>query len=115
MFEEQISFASACISLMGVAIIFYSALKSVYLFSLGLLGRSINSDRIRLEFGSGIILSLEFMVAADIIESIVKPTFYDIGMLAALVCIRTFLSYSLNKELSQLAPEHQATIKDVSK
>lgn len=115
MFEEQISFASACISLMGVAIIVYSALKSIYLFSLGLRGHSIHSDRIRLEFGSGIILSLEFMVAADIIESIAKPTYYDIGMLAALVCIRTFLSYSLNKELSGLSPEHQATIKDISK
>ena len=75
MFEEQISFISSCISLMGVAIIVYSALKSVYLFlarSARLLHRQ-GSDTIRVWLWH--YSSLEFMVAADIIESIVKPTF----------------------------------------
>jgi uncharacterized membrane protein len=49
--------------------------------------------------GSYILLSLEILIAADIIESIIKPTFQDILKLAILVVIRTVISYFLNKEI----------------
>ncbi len=39
------------------------------------------------------------IIAADIIESIVKPTFQDILKLATLVIIRTVISYFLHKEI----------------
>ena len=72
-------------------------------------------NRIRLELGHGIILGLEFIVAADIIESIAKPNYYDIGMLAILVLIRTFLNYFLNMELQELGPEKKEAIQNLSK
>lgn len=49
--------------------------------------------------GSYILLSLEILIAADIIESIIKPTFQDILKLAILVVIRTVISYFLHKEI----------------
>lgn len=49
--------------------------------------------------GSYILLSLEILIAADIIESIIKPTFQDIFKLAILVVIRTVISYFLHKEI----------------
>ena len=49
--------------------------------------------------GSYILLSLEILIVADIIESIVKPTFQDILKLATLVIIRTVISYFLHKEI----------------
>jgi uncharacterized membrane protein len=49
--------------------------------------------------GSYILLSLEVLIAADIVESIIKPTLQDIGKLAALVIIRTVISYFLHKEI----------------
>ncbi|MEI5993769.1 DUF1622 domain-containing protein [Candidatus Enterococcus mansonii] len=49
--------------------------------------------------GSYILLSLEILIAADIIESIIKPTFQDILKLASLVVIRTVISYFLHKEI----------------
>ncbi len=61
-----------------------------------------NNDRIRLELGKNIILAVEFMLAADIVKTILAPNFYDIGMLGALVLIRTVLTYFLNIELVQL-------------
>ncbi len=42
------------------------------------------------------------MIGADIIESMAKPTYYDVGILGILVVIRTFLSYFLGKELAEL-------------
>lgn len=52
--------------------------------------------------GSYILLSLEILIAADIIESIIKPTFEDLLTLAILVVIRTFISYFLNQEIAEL-------------
>lgn len=42
----------------------------------------------------------EFLVAGDIIRTVaVSPTFEGVGVLAAIVAIRTFLSMSLEVEL----------------
>lgn len=114
-FEEFFLVVGKSIALIGMLVIVYGAGKSLYLFVQGLLGMSVDINRIRLEFGYSIILGLEFLVAADIIESITKPTYYDIGLLACIVLIRTFLSYFLNKELEQLSPERKDVIKDISK
>ena len=56
---------------------------------------------IKNELGAYVLLSLEILIAADIVESIIKPTFEDIGKLAALVVIRTVISYFLGKEIDQ--------------
>lgn len=57
--------------------------------------------------GSYILLSLEILIAADIIESIIKPTFEDLLTLAILVVIRTFISYFLNQEIENLLHQNK--------
>lgn len=53
----------------------------------------------RKRFGRAIILSLEFLVAADIIGTVaIEPSFRNIGVLAAIVGVRTFLSFSIELE-----------------
>lgn len=51
--------------------------------------------------GRSILLGLEFLVAADIIRTVaVAPTFRSVGVLAVIVVIRTFLSFSLELEIT---------------
>ncbi|MGL5330163.1 MAG: DUF1622 domain-containing protein [Peptostreptococcaceae bacterium] len=50
--------------------------------------------------GSYILFSLEILIGADIIESVLDPTLEHILSLAALVVIRTIISYFLNKEIN---------------
>jgi len=50
-------------------------------------------------FGMWLLLGLEFELAADIIESVISPTWQDIGELGAIAVIRTFLNYFLEKDL----------------
>ncbi|QCB98625.1 DUF1622 domain-containing protein [Arthrobacter sp. PAMC25564] len=51
--------------------------------------------------GRSILLGLELLVAADIIRTVaVTPTFESVGVLAILVLIRTFLSFSLELEIT---------------
>jgi uncharacterized membrane protein len=58
-------------------------------------------QRYRERLGRAIVLGLEFLVAADILETIsTEPTLGRVGALAAIVLIRTFLSFSLEVELT---------------
>ena len=51
------------------------------------------------EYGMWLLLGLEFELAADIIRSVVSPTWKDLGELGAIAVIRTFLNYFLEKDL----------------
>jgi len=52
-------------------------------------------------FGVWLLLGLEFELAADIIASVVSPTWQDIGELGAIAVIRTFLNYFLEGDLER--------------
>ncbi len=57
--------------------------------------------KVRQRLGRGILLGLEFLVAADIIHTVaVDLTFETVGVLAIIVLIRTFLSFTLEVELT---------------
>ena len=53
----------------------------------------------RRRIGRAILLGLELLVAADIIRTVVAPTFRSAGVLGLIVLIRTFLSFALEVEL----------------
>jgi uncharacterized membrane protein len=50
-------------------------------------------------FGMWLLLGLEFELAADIIRSVVSPSWKDLGQLGGIAVIRTFLNYFLEKDL----------------
>ena len=55
---------------------------------------------LRSSLGRAILLGLEFLVAADIINTVaVQPTLGSVAVLAGIVAIRTFLSFSLETEI----------------
>lgn len=55
---------------------------------------------LRSSLGRYILLGLEFLVAADIINTVaVEPTLQSLAVLAGIVLIRTFLSFSLEVEI----------------
>ncbi len=63
---------------------------------------------VRQQLGKGILLGLEFLIAADIIHTVaVDLTFESITVLAVVVLIRTFLSFTLEAELHGRWPWQQ--------
>jgi uncharacterized membrane protein len=55
--------------------------------------------RFRQQLGQAILLGLELLVAADIVRTVAaSPTLTSVAILAAIVLIRTFLSFSLEVE-----------------
>jgi uncharacterized membrane protein len=64
--------------------------------------------RFRRVLGRAILLGLELLVAADIIKTVaVTPTLDSVVVLAVIVLIRTFLSWSLELEISGRWPWHK--------
>ena len=53
------------------------------------------------DFGMWLLLGLQFALAADIVRSVIAPTWEDLGFLAAIAAIRTFLNYFLEKDIDE--------------
>ena len=87
----------------GVALIVIGALIATGRFVLRLLRRDDGEAayrRYRQGLGRTLLLGLEFLVAADIIRTVaIAPSFTNLGLLAVIVLIRTFLSWSLELEI----------------
>src|SRR5688500_6861678 len=75
--------------------------------------RTAAYQRYREGLGRTLLLGLEFLVAADVIKTVaITPTFRSVGILAVIVLIRTFLSWSLELELEGRWPWQQARVRD---
>ncbi len=101
-FGSVIETAGAVIDVLGVAAIVVGVLfASIDAALRGLRGRSPVYTRFRRVLGRAILLGLELLVAADIIKTVaVTPTLESVAVLAVIVLIRTFLSWSLELEIS---------------
>ena len=60
------------------------------------------NEAIRIKLGSYLVLALEFFIAGDIVKTIITPTWQSLGILGAIVVIRTILSYFLTKDLKKI-------------
>ena len=59
------------------------------------------NNQIKNYLGSYVLLGLEVLIAADIIDSIINPTFNDILKLGIVVIIRTIISFFLHREINE--------------
>ena len=91
----------------GVAIIVWGVALTVYrllkLEFTRLKNKSIYREResVRHQFASYLLLALEYLIAADIIATVIHPTLEEIAILASTVGIRTVISYFLEKEIEK--------------
>lgn len=117
-FQETIETVGKVVDAAGVAAIVVGAAIATVLAVAALLrkvdGNAVYRDY-RRSLGRSILLGLELLVAADIIRTVaVTPTFRSVGVLGLIVLIRTFLSFSLELEITgrwpwQKAPRDEVT------
>ncbi len=69
-------------------------------------------NRLRINLGYYLLLGLEFLVAADVIETLLAPDLEHVLVLGAIVIIRTVISFSLNWELTQHAQQQSRAAVD---
>ncbi len=97
-------YAAAIIEVLGIGVIVAVAVLALPLAGWEALRSRRGEDayrNLRQRLGRGILLGLELLVAADIIHTVaVELTFETVGVLAIIVAIRTFLSFTLELELT---------------
>ena len=102
---KDISFV---IGLISFAIMAYGALLAIVNLIRTEISRfsgKFNIERvsvIRRNFGNYLLLGLEFLIAADIIQTIITPTLEELAILGGIVVVRTVLNYFLNKEIENV-------------
>jgi uncharacterized membrane protein len=109
---EIIEGTGTAIDAIGVAVIAVGAVLAVFMT----VGRIRREDGGAYEFfrrrlGRSILLGLEFLVAADIIRTVaVTPSGESVAVLGGIVLIRTFLSFSLQLEMTGAWPWQQRSV-----
>lgn len=104
------------IELVGVTIIALGALVTLGQFLWSAARRDSMDEAItclRSNFGRAILVGLEFLVAADIIHTVmVELTLESVAALAGIVIIRTLLSFSLEAEIEGRWPWQRGERRD---
>ena len=105
---DEVSFLiSELVGFVGVSIMAYGSAMAAWHFALTAFISRKTSDLplIRIQLGKYLALGLEFLVGKDIIESIVRPSWDDLGKLAALIALRTAVTFMLSWELKEIKQE----------
>ena len=92
----------------AVLLIVYGAIETVIRTVGHLIRRTTPSgwrSELFVQFGVWLLLGLQFALAADIVRSVIAPTWNDIGQLAAIAAIRTFLNYFLERDIENASRE----------
>ncbi|HEY6647552.1 MAG TPA: DUF1622 domain-containing protein [Mycobacterium sp.] len=97
------------IDAVGVAVIAAGAIVALFMtFAKGRSEEGGAYEFFRRRLGRAILLGLEFLVAADIIRTVaVTPSGESVAVLGGIVLIRTFLSFSLQLEVTGAWPWQQ--------
>ncbi|MEM8547304.1 MAG: DUF1622 domain-containing protein [Pseudomonadota bacterium] len=96
------------IDLIGIAIVLYGFVRASVAFLRAELGRlsthysMANCHRIRIELGTYILIAIEFMIASDLIHTVLSRELRDLAFVSALVIIRTAISFFLGREVAEL-------------
>jgi len=104
--HNVINNVSFTFNMIGASVTVWGALISLFEFlKKEILNRKETiqlNEAIRIKLGSYLVLAIEFFIAGDIVKTIITPTWQSLGMLGAIVVIRTILSYFLTKDLKKV-------------
>jgi len=104
---EIVGWIAWATSILGVGVLAWGAVVAVYevvrLERHRLRGREIAHERavVRQDLGYYILLGLEFLIAADIMHTIQRPTLEELAILGGIVLIRTVISHYLTTEMRE--------------
>ena len=90
----------------GAVLIIYGGFRAIINVILLELKKPVFTyNQIRREFTDKIVFGLEFLIAADILSTLLSPTQQDLINLAVVVVIRTVLGYFLSREAAGFNPQ----------
>lgn len=113
MLSSFLNTLATIISVTSLLIVTYGALIGTISFLINEIRRftgnysTINIRKLRATFGTYLLLGLEFLIASDILKTVLEPTLNELAILGGIVILRTILSVFLNKEIKELETENK--------
>ncbi len=105
---DGIEYVAVAIEVLAVAIIVIAITYATFQYVVGRMHRDdprINYRLYRAQLGSGLLLGLEVLVAADVIRTVaLEPTLESVAVLGVLVLIRIVLGWSIVVEIERRWP-----------
>ncbi len=99
---EIINFFAMILGFAGAVLIVYGGLRAIVkVLLIEIRKGSYTYNIVRRELTDKIVFSLEFLIAADILTTLIAPTQEELLNLAVVVVIRTILGYFLAKEAAE--------------
>ena len=106
-FEDAMELVVIAFEIAGIAILAVGSLRALVVAA-GAWTRGERAgvyERARLQVGQAILLGLEVLIIADIVQTVtIDPTIESAATLGLIVLVRTFLSFSLEIELEGVVP-----------
>ena len=105
---QYLEILSTGISIISLIIVIYGAIIAFCSFlrneTRRITGRySFTATReLRADLGTYLLLGLEFLIASDILKTVLEPSLNELAILGGVVILRTVLSIFLNKEIKEL-------------
>lgn len=116
-FKELAGVVALGVEAAAAAIIVFGAVQALVRIAASLFKPLVAGHRIIGErkaiwqgFGVWLLLGLEFELAADIVRTAISPSWTDIGQLAAIAAIRTFLNYFLEKDIERYTTDSRERV-----
>lgn len=97
---DVVNFSSLMLELFGAAIMVYTGVKGFILWV-------TNREESSINLGEGIAMTLEFLMAGEVLHTIVAQNVSDLIILGALVILRGIMTYEIHWELKH-EKEHLA-------
>lgn len=100
-FDSLVGYIEFGFNVAAVFVITVGGAQAFYGTVVTMLRRSVVTEQRQVwsRFARWLILALEFALAADLLRTVIAPTWADVGQLAAIAAIRTFLSYFLERDI----------------
>lgn len=115
--NKIVEIATVALEILGVGAIMLGVLLASIAFARRLKNAAFEDcyRQYRADLGRGILIGLELLIAADILRSLViSPKLDSIAVLAGIVLVRSFLSFSLQVEIDGHWPWSRTTLSQKS-
>ena len=103
--ESALSISALLVGVIAASILMLGVVRGLFVLLRGEIfsrdGRNALLDEVRGGVGRYLLLGLELLVAADVMDTILTPSLDHVAVLAGVVLIRTVIGFSLNWELSR--------------
>ena len=110
---------ASVIDLIGIAIVLWGFVRELFEFMLNEVQRFRTSTgascmhRVRIDLGTYMLVGIEFMIASDIIQTVIRRRLEDLAFVSALVAIRTVISFFLGREIAEVRQQESESVHPV--